>query len=189
MITPITVGANAVTVMAMTIMRPCAAPRSARGNTSRSTAIDAGREQAAPTPSITRPAMTMPNPSSRPPANVSAAPAKINTMPRRKMRSRPVRSPSAPPTVTRPASTIRVMFRIHWLAVTEMPSDVCMLGRATCVAAMSMAHVESPAAAASTAMRLTAASGAGARSRLAVCDPSSGIVLPLSVARAAVLIK
>lgn len=54
------------------------------------------------------------------------------------------------------------MFRIHWLAVTEMPSDVCILGRPTWVAAMSMAQVDRPAAAASTAKRLTAASMVGA---------------------------
>lgn len=50
------------------------------------------------------------------------------------------------------------MLRIHWLAVTVIPSDACMLGRPTWVAAMSMAHVERPAAAAKTAMRLTAGS-------------------------------
>ena len=60
MIRPITVGAKAVTDMLIIIMRPCAAPRSAWGNTSSSMAVEAGMEQAAPTPSITRPAMTMP---------------------------------------------------------------------------------------------------------------------------------
>jgi hypothetical protein len=50
------------------------------------------------------------------------------------------------------------MLRIHWLAVTDTPSALCILGRPTCVAAMSMAQVESPAAAASTAKRLADAS-------------------------------
>jgi hypothetical protein len=99
-----------------------------------------------------------------PPTKVIAAPAASSSRPRRKMRRRPARSPSAPPTVTKPARIINEMFRIHWLAVTEMPSELCMLGRPTWVAAMSIAQVERPAAAANTAKRLRAVSiacGAG----------------------------
>ena len=70
------------------------------------------------------------------------------------MRTRPARSPSAPPTVTSPATIINVMLRIHWLAVTETPSAACCVGNPTWVAAMSMAQVERPAAAVSTANRL-----------------------------------
>ena len=70
----------------------------------------------------------------------------------------PRRSPSAPPTVTKPATTIKVRFNIHWLAVTEIPKSDCMLGRPTWVAAISIAQVESPAAAVRIAKRFNVCS-------------------------------
>ena len=79
---------------------------------------------AAPMPSTARPNITIQNAFINPPAKVTAAPPRMSRMPMRKTLMRPSRSPSAPPTVTNPASSIRVMLSTHWLAVTEIPKPV-----------------------------------------------------------------
>ena len=63
--------------------------------------------------------------------------------------------------MTRAATVIMVMFRIHWFCARVVPRLACMAGNATCVAPESTAYADMPAAAAIKAARFTAALSSG----------------------------
>lgn len=132
---------------------PIARARSARTNTACSVARLAGVSRAPPMPCSARAAISVPTSGARPHSSEATA---NQTAPTTKMRRRPYRSASDPPSRISAASVRTYALTVHCSPARSASRSAPMLGRATLTAVASRKDMPEPSTIASSTRRPTA---------------------------------